>query len=85
MCKEDLALEFKMKDIGLMHYFLRLEVWQQLREIFLRQGKHVVDILKRFEMEDCRPMSTPMINVFKTGTGDRTGPPNEPVYRPEPV
>jgi hypothetical protein len=26
-CKEDLATEFEMKDIGLMHYFLGLEVW----------------------------------------------------------
>jgi len=27
-CKEDLAREFEMKDMGLMHYFLGLEVWQ---------------------------------------------------------
>lgn len=26
-CKDDLAREFKMKDIGLMHYFLGREVW----------------------------------------------------------
>ena len=26
-CKEDLAREFKKKDMGLMHYFLGLEVW----------------------------------------------------------
>ena len=26
-CKEDLAREFEMKDMGLMHYFLGLEVW----------------------------------------------------------
>ena len=26
-CKKDLALEYEMTDIGLMHYFLGLEVW----------------------------------------------------------
>ena len=26
-CKKDLASEFEMKDIALMHYFLGLEVW----------------------------------------------------------
>jgi hypothetical protein len=63
-CKQSLASEFEMKDIGLMHYFLGLEVWQEPGHIFLGQGKYVVDILKRFQMEDCRPMSTPMITSF---------------------
>jgi hypothetical protein len=26
-CKEDMAIEFEMKDINLVHYFLGLEVW----------------------------------------------------------
>jgi hypothetical protein len=26
-CKDDLAKEFKMKDLGLLHYFLGLEIW----------------------------------------------------------
>ena len=27
-CKADLAKEFEMKDLGLLHYFLGLEIWQ---------------------------------------------------------
>ena len=52
-----------MKDIELMHYFLGMEVWQEDGHIFLGQGKYAVvekyavDILKRFQMEDCRPMT----------------------------
>ena len=37
-CKRKLASEFEMKDLGLMHYFLGLEVWQKPGEIFLSQG-----------------------------------------------
>ena len=33
--------------------------------IFLGQGKYAVDILRRFRMEDCRPMLTPMITNWK--------------------
>jgi hypothetical protein len=43
-----------------MRYFLGLEVWQSPEEIFLSQGKYVVEILKRFDMMDYRTMSTPM-------------------------
>ena len=34
-CKRELTSEFEMKDLGLMHYFLGLEVWQRSDEIFL--------------------------------------------------
>ena len=54
-----------MTDIGLMHYFLGLEVWHEPGHIFLGQGKYVVDILRRFRMEDCKPMSTPIITNWK--------------------
>jgi hypothetical protein len=33
--KRELSEEFEMKDLGLMHYFLGLEVWQKPGEIFL--------------------------------------------------
>jgi hypothetical protein len=41
-CKANMTVEFEMKDIGMMHYFLGLEVWQRLGEIFLGQGKYAV-------------------------------------------
>ena len=49
-----------MKDLGLMHYFLGLEIWQRNDEIFLSQGKYTVDILRRFGMVDCKSINTPM-------------------------
>jgi len=64
-CKRDLAQEYEMTDIGLMHYYLGMEVWQEPGHIFLGQGKYAADILRRFRMEDCRPMSTPMITNWK--------------------
>jgi hypothetical protein len=64
-CKRELTSEFKMKDLGLMHYFLGLEVWQRPDEIFLSQGKYTVEILQRFEMMDCKSMATPMMKNLK--------------------
>ena len=35
--KRKLPTEFKMKDLGIMHYFLGMEVWQSADGIFLGQ------------------------------------------------
>ena len=40
--KKKLAENFEMKDIGLMHYFLGLEVWKIPEGIFLNHGKYAV-------------------------------------------
>jgi hypothetical protein len=64
-CKYVLASEFEMKDLGMMHYFLGLEVWQRTDEIFLSQGKYTVEILKKFGMLNCKPMATPMVTNLK--------------------
>eukprot|EP00253_Pinus_taeda_P012082 PITA_12082 len=64
-CKRELDSDFEMKDLGLMHYFLGLEVWQKLGETSLSQGKYVVKILERFGMVDCKPVTTPMELDFK--------------------
>ena len=42
-CKKKLAKKIEMKYLGTMHYFLGLEVWKFLDDIFLHQGKYTVD------------------------------------------
>ena len=64
-CKKNLDEEFEMKDLGLMHYFLGLEVWKIPEGIFLDQGKYAVEIFKRFDMLDCKSMARPMDTNLK--------------------
>ena len=73
-CKRELASEFEMKDLRLMHYFLGLEIWQRPGEIFLSQGKYVVKLQERLGMEDCKSVSTPMELNFKKLSGSAAGP-----------
>jgi hypothetical protein len=49
-CNKNLVVEFEMKYLGPMHYFLGLEVWQTPEKIFLNQGKYAFEILKIFDM-----------------------------------
>ena len=43
--KRKLDSKFEMKDLGMMHYFLGMEVWQNADGISLGQGKYAVEIL----------------------------------------
>ena len=63
--KSNLDSEFKMKDLGMMHYFIGMELWHNVDGISLGQGKYEVDILKRFRMMDCKAMTTPMESNLK--------------------
>jgi hypothetical protein len=64
-CKRPLAYDFEMKDLGMMQFFLGLEVWQRTDEILLSRGKYIVDMLKKFAMTDCKSMPTPMVMNLK--------------------
>ena len=57
--KKSMMVEFEMSDLGMMHYFLGIEVVQLANGIFISQKKYVQDILDRFQMKDCNPVSTP--------------------------
>jgi hypothetical protein len=58
--KKAMAREFEITDIGLMDYYLGIEVKQTEEEIFISQEGYAKEIFKKFEMLDCKLVSTPM-------------------------
>nr|GEZ21760.1 hypothetical protein [Tanacetum cinerariifolium] len=56
---------FEMSMMGEMNFFLGLQVNQFSNEIFINQSKYILDILKRFRMENCDIVPTPMIEQAK--------------------
>uniref|UniRef100_A0A2N9ICE2 Integrase catalytic domain-containing protein n=1 Tax=Fagus sylvatica TaxID=28930 RepID=A0A2N9ICE2_FAGSY len=58
--KNAMAREFEMTDIGLMAYYLGIEVKQTEEGIFISQEGYAKEILKKFEMLDCKSISTPV-------------------------
>ena len=43
--KRNISTEFEMKYLGMMNYFLGMEVWQSADGIFLGQGNYALEIL----------------------------------------
>ncbi|KAH9715665.1 hypothetical protein KPL71_021147 [Citrus sinensis] len=58
--KRVIIREFEMTDIGLMAYYLGIEVKQKEENIFTSQESYAKEILKKFKMNDCKPISTPV-------------------------
>ena len=40
--------------------------------LFISQGKYAVEILKRFRMEDCKPMSIPLVSNLRKINASRS-------------
>lgn len=57
--KKSMMNEFDMIDLGLMHYFLGIEVVQSAAGNFVFQKKYVKDVLERFQMINSNPVGTP--------------------------
>ena len=53
--------EFEMSMIGELSFFLGLQITQRSEGMFISQEKYLREMLKRFQMEDSTPMSTPMV------------------------
>ena len=58
--KRRLATTFEMIDLGILHYFLSLQVFHLSDGIFISQSKYALDVLKHFLMEDYNPCANPL-------------------------
>eukprot|EP00253_Pinus_taeda_P005716 PITA_05716 len=63
--KKELRKGFEITDLGYVHYHLGIEVTQHPKSIFLFQKKYIGDLLNRFGMTECNPLSTPMEQNLK--------------------
>jgi len=64
--------EFKMTDLGMLQYFLGLEVKQVEDGIFVSQRKYARDLLSRFAMYNCKDATTSMNTNEKSQLADGT-------------
>lgn len=56
--KQEMKDVFEMTDLGLMTYFLGMEITQKKNEIFICLKKYAKEIFKKFQQ--CKTMNTPM-------------------------
>eukprot|EP00253_Pinus_taeda_P025724 PITA_25724 len=62
--------EFEMTDMGLLRYFLGIEVDQNKNGIFISQAKYVNEVLGRFNMQECKAAITPIVMGLKLSKED---------------
>ncbi|XP_070013034.1 uncharacterized protein [Nicotiana sylvestris] len=73
--------QFKIKDLGLVHYFLSLEISQHPQGYLMNQQKYTTDLLQEFNCHHFSPVSTPLDSSLKL-TVDMSAPVSDPsVYR----
>ena len=60
-----ISIEFEMKDLGHLKYFLRIEVSRSGKGIFLSQRKYALNLLQEIGMSTCQPADTPVEEGLK--------------------
>ncbi|KAK9281828.1 hypothetical protein L1049_004734 [Liquidambar formosana] len=68
--KHLLEQHFHIKDLGLLRYFLGIEIARSSDGIFLCQRKYIVDLLNNMGMMGCRSIAFPMEQNLKLHTFD---------------
>eukprot|EP00253_Pinus_taeda_P004898 PITA_04898 len=73
--------EFEMSLLGELAYFIGLQIQQNEGGIFLSQTKYLKQILKKYGMEDSKPVCTPMVTGCSLSANDESTAVHQPTYR----
>lgn len=73
--------KFEMSDLGMLSYFLGLEVKQGHDGIFITQRKYIMDVLKSYNMTRCKTVSTRMNSNERLITRDSSEAMDAKVFR----
>ncbi|GJY31553.1 retrovirus-related pol polyprotein from transposon TNT 1-94, partial [Tanacetum coccineum] len=84
MCDEFAKImhdEFEMSMMGELNFFLGLQIKQIEDGIFFNQSKYIKEMLKKFGLEDSKPMKTPMSSDTKLTKDEEYESVNSTKYR----
>ncbi|XP_038880375.1 uncharacterized mitochondrial protein AtMg00810-like [Benincasa hispida] len=76
-----LAVQFALKDLGQLWYFLGIQVHYLESGLLINQSKYVDDLLQKFQMTDVKPMSSPSVQGRKLSKNDGQPISNAYIYR----
>ena len=69
--KQAVATNFDMTDLGVLKYYLGIEVYQRKDYIIITQKGYAKKVLKDAGMNDCNPTLIPMDSNVKFSKGDK--------------
>ncbi|CAL8147678.1 unnamed protein product [Prunus armeniaca] len=77
----NLGRQFSMKDLGPANYFLGMEFVRTPSGLSITQTKYVVDLLKRVNMHEAKPVPTPALSGRRLSISDGDPLPDPTEYR----
>ncbi|XP_050156292.1 uncharacterized mitochondrial protein AtMg00810-like [Malus sylvestris] len=78
---DSLTVEFKIKDLGDLHYFLGIQISKTKTGLFLSQTKYIQDLLLKTEMNESKPCDTPCLPYTRLLKDDGQSFGNPTLYR----
>ena len=84
LCKEFSKLmqdEFEMSMMGELKFFLGIQINQCKDGVYVHQSKYTKELLKKFKLEDCKVMNTPMHPTCNLSKEDEGAKVDQKLYR----